>query len=283
MKIITVRKFKPEPLSNLSISEIITMFWTKKHDEFLQACDIKGCAAFLLRYSLRRGSNSSPTEIEIDLHHFNNWIGKQRVMGKYHRKTLAAAIAKLDSHSNGMFVIIKRYSPWIYKVLVRPLHFVERMQRAKSDQPPKPPTSNPMFDPSHKERAIKQQQQNISKINSLFSKVGLKYDKSALLKIWRYSGKCLDNIVSAVELLLYRHSTQDKEISNPNGFIIEALRDCWYKDFDLNYEPDVPRFKTKAELAQFTAAIRAENKAKYGGDTIYERVKNRNRSVGLIT
>lgn len=253
------------------------MSWTKKHDHFARACNFTQSMEHLTRWQLRRAKLNEPSEIEINLRIFNKEVAEQRIDGEYHRKTLSTAMKRLDSESNGMITIMKRYSPWVYRVLIRPLSFVERIESAKCASTPKPTTGNPMYDAEHKKRAIEQQQQNISKIDALFSKVGLKYDRSALLKIWRYSGKCLDNIVSSVELLLYRHSTQEKEIGNPNGFIIECLRDGWYKDFDLNYEPDVPRFRTKQELADYARYLRVSVKAKYGGESASESARNRNK------
>jgi len=251
------------------------MTWTKKHDEFALACNFSESMGYLARYQLRRGKLSEPTEIELNLKNFNKWVGKQRIRGEYHRKTLATAISNLDARSNGMFTILKSYSPWVHRVLVRPLSFVERIQRANCASTPEPVTRNPMFDAEHKKRVAQQQQQNISKIDTLLRKVGLKYDSDALNRIWRLAGSKIDNVVDAIETLLYRHNF--KKVERPHGFIIECLKQGWQKGVDLYYEPELPRFNCKAEIVSYTMQLRERVKAKFGGETVYDSIRNRNQ------
>lgn len=239
------------------------MSWTKKYDEFALICNFSKseCAVLLARYMLRRSKLAEPTEIEIDLHHFNKWVGKQRILGQYHRKTLSTAIAMLDERSNGMFVILKRYNPWIYKMLVRPLCFVEKIQGSKCARNLKTPTGNPMFDGDHKKRCTLQQQQNISKLNALLTKVGLKYDPDALNRIWRLAEKSIDNVSQAVELLLARYSTNKEGINNPAGYLIEILKKGYYKNFNLYYDCDLPWFRTGFEISTFVLEVKKQVQA----------------------
>ena len=108
----------------------------------------------MLRDALRKCRNE-PIEVEMDLRVTNKWIGKVRPKGEFHRKTMVTGIEALDEKTMGMFTIIKKYSPWVYRVLIRPLEFVERIQRAKCESTPKLPTLNPMFDAEHQKTAYK--------------------------------------------------------------------------------------------------------------------------------
>ena len=165
----------------------------------------------------------------------------------------------------GAFTILQKYSCWVYRVMVRPLEFVERIQRAKCESTPKLTTANPMFSNEHKERLAKQQQQDISRLDSILTDIGLKYDPDALFKIWRLSGKCMNNIASAVEMLLHRHSTQTEAIGNPNGWLINCLTKGLYKTFDLYYQAELPVFNNAADLGGFVKGI--VNNVTARGDT----------------
>lgn len=229
------------------------MTWTKKHDEFALMCDLsKSESAILLaRFLMRRAKLSEPTEVELDFHVFNKWVGKRRVKGEYHRKTLTTAIEKLDERSHGMFVILKKYSPWYYKILVRPLSFVEKIESAKENLVHKHPTENPMFDEDRKMPCNIQQQQDISKIDTLFSQLGMKYTQDALTRIWRLAGKSIDEVKNAVELLLFQHSIQEEKIRNPHGWVISCLRNGWQKGLNLYYQVDLPYFSHAQDIEKF--------------------------------
>ena len=96
------------------------MTWTKKHDEFCLEQKLRPSTRLLLRWLLRRAKLNQVAEIEIDLRVFNNWVAKRRGT-PYDRKTIREAIAQLDEETRGLVLITKRYSPWVQKLLVRPL------------------------------------------------------------------------------------------------------------------------------------------------------------------
>lgn len=231
--------------------------WTKKHDKFALAVNLSGCQSLVLRDIFRKTKLYEPTEIEIDLRKTNKWIGRDRWRGQYHRKTIQGAIAALDEKTMGMVTIIKKYTPWVYKILVRPLSFLERIKSAKCGSMPKPNGCNPMYSEEHKNRAREQQQQNISKIKTTLEKVGLNFDPLALNRIWRYAGKSVDNLKSAVELLLYRRSlkAEDEPMNNPQGYLMDILKKGYYKDFSLYYNADLPYFKSGEQIANFVSSI----------------------------
>lgn len=229
------------------------MTWTKKHDEFVEACGLRPSAERLLRWLLRRAKLSDISEIEIDLKKFNRWIEKIRGRG-FDRKTLREAIVQLDEKTMGMITIIKDYNPWIKKILVKPLNFVLRENSQNGDNIPKLPTEKPMFDAAHKERLLKQQQQDISKIEGILSKLGMKYTPDALVKLWRMAGKSVEQVKKGVELMLHSHSTQEQPIKKPHGWLYDCLRYGWQKGFDLYYQVDLPYFGKAQDIERFVEA-----------------------------
>ena len=230
------------------------MTWTKKHDEFCLEQKLRPSTILMLRWILRRANNQNVCEIEVDLRLFNTWIAKKRGT-PYDRKTIREAIAQLDESTQGLVLIAKEYTPWVKTLVVRPLSFVLTQKAQNQGNTPKIEQGNPMYDNEHKERAIKQQQQNISKLDALFTKVGIKYDQHALKRVWQLAGKSMANIVESVELLLHRHRTQEKPIKNPQGFILDCLRFGWHQGFDLYYQAELPFFESGSAIAQFVRGI----------------------------
>lgn len=231
------------------------MPWTKKHDEFSLARNFSESMSLITRYCLRRSSLSEPTEIELDLKTCNKWIGKHRVKGEFHRKTLGTAIANLDERSDGMFVILKSYSPWIHKVLIRPLAMVEKLESAKRASEPRVPTQKPMFDAEHKKRLAEQQQQDISKLDNIFRELGIIYSPDALVRIWRLAGKTITEVKNAIELMLFQNSTQEEPIRKPHGWLISCLKNGWQKGLNLYYQLDLPQFSSVQDLENFVGGI----------------------------
>lgn len=229
--------------------------WTKKHDEFALICGLtRQSVHHLLRWVLRRTKLSDISEIEIDLRKFNRWIEKTRGKG-YDRKTLREAIEQLDELSNGMVVIIKKWNPWDYKILVRPLFFVMQRNSQLGETVPKLPTQNPMFDADHKKRVMEQQQQDISKIESLTSSLGLKFTRDALVKLWRMAGKSVKGVQVAVEMMLHSNSVQEQPIKNACGWLYNCLRYGWHEEYDPYYQAQLPIFQSVRDIEEFVTGL----------------------------
>lgn len=231
------------------------MNWTKKHDKFALACNLSESQGYVLRDILRKGKLNEPTQVEIDLRVTNSWIGKVRARGAYHRKTITTTIAQLDEKTQGMVTMLKRYNPWVYKILVTPLAFVERISCAKRASTPKLATGKPMFSEDHKQRLAKQQQQDISKLDNLLSSVGLKFTSDNLLKLWRMAGKSWSEVTTAVEYLLHANSTQKTPIGNAHGFLVDSFKYGWHKGFNLYYQATLPIFESASAISNFVAQI----------------------------
>ena len=224
--------------------------WTKKHDEFAMSCKLRPSTRLMLRWILRRAKLNEICEIEIDLRKFNQWIAKQRD-SEYDRKTIKEAIAQLDEFTQGMIVFMKSYSPWIHKIIVRPLNFVLEQKPQTLGKLPTLPTGNPMFDAERKQRVMEQQQQDISKLDSLFKQLGMNYTQDALLRIWRLAGKSFEEIKNGIELMLFQNSTQEEKIRNPHGWLVSCLRHGWQKGLNLYYQLELPYFKYVEEIVEF--------------------------------
>ncbi len=234
------------------------MCWNKKNQQFARSCELRPSAIELAQYKLRRADKFKPTEIILDLREWNREIGKTRPKGEYDRKTIKEALAQLDEKTFGWFTIIKSYTWAVHKILVRPVDFALANKSQTLGVAPKPKVGNPMFSEEHKERLFKQQQQDISKIDSLLKDIGLKFDRDALNRIWRLAGKKIDSVVKAIELMLYRH--QSLNLSNPHGFIISCLTNGWQDGFDIYYQPELPKFEGVKAIADYVRDICTRNK-----------------------
>ena len=241
------------------------MIQPKKYQQFKLSCGLRPSTTEMCQWILRRAhkiSQVKPVELEIDLKLFNRDIAKWR--GKpYDRKTLREAIAQLDSDTKGWFTIIKSYTPWIHKIMVRPLDMVLQRNSQDGDKPPKPPTGNPMFDSESKKRSNEQLLQNISKLDNLFQKLGMHYTRDALLRIWRMAGKKMSEVTKAVEYMLQCHSRQIEQSSNvdgeargvrtPKGWLHRCLEYGWHDNIDDTI--DLPYFDSTWKIFSFVRDI----------------------------
>ena len=231
------------------------MTWTKKHDEFCLRQKLRPSARVLLFWILRRTKQYHQiSEIEIDLIVFNSWVAKKRGT-PYDPKTIREAINQRYERTNGLVLISKDYTPWVKKLIVRPLSLVTQKKPQKTGTIPQVNRSNPMYSDEHKKTSIEQQQQDISRLDSLLTKVGLKYDRNALCRIWRLADKTMANITQSVEFLLFRHSTQREPIGNPNGLLITCLTEKWYEGFNLYYQTELPYFHSGSNISSFVSGL----------------------------
>ena len=67
----------------------------------------------------------------------------------------------------------------------------------------------------------------------------------------------MDNIVKTIELLVYQNSTpSNKPIERPHGFVIDCLKYRWYDNFDLYYQPEIPKFGSRRSIIKFSESLR---------------------------
>lgn len=230
------------------------MTWNKKNDQFATSCGLRQSSERLNRWLLRRAKSNQVCEIEIDLRVFNSEIARDRDRGGYDRKTLKLALAQLDEKTQGHILITKSYTWAIHKVLVTPLEIVLQTKSQNGNGSPKLATGNPMFSEDHKKRAREQQQQDISKLDSFLSNLGFKFTRDNVAKLWRMSGKSMQEITTAVEYLLHAHSTQKTKISNAHGWLVDSLKYGWHQAFNLHYQLELPVFQTAQEIYSYVKA-----------------------------
>ena len=63
-----------------------------------------------------------------------------------------------------------------------------------------------MFSNAHKKRSRELLLQDISKLDSLFKKLGMNYTPDALMRLWRYAGKKKSEVEKALEYMLFCHN-----------------------------------------------------------------------------
>ncbi len=229
------------------------MYWTKSHDEACLSFGLTKSAELLYRWINRRTKGNEPEEVEIDLKKFNNWVAKKRGRG-YDPKTLKLAIAQLLEKTQGLIVLVRQVSWYYYRLVVKPVTFLNKEKSKKSESSPKDTDGNPAWDGKSSDEKCQQQQQNIDRIDKVTREVGLRFDRDALNRIWRLSGKCFDRIIQSIELLLYRNS--NRPIVNPHGFLVDCLTYNWQDGFDLYYQPELPKFHSVAEIRNFVAGVK---------------------------
>ena len=228
----------------------IIMTWTHKHQELAIKNGWWNSTINLASYIYKRTNNQSAIEFEFDANKFQKHITKLR--GKpYDRTTIPKAMRQLEEKSDGLIVVMRFYGRGIYKLVVRPISFLQGNKTTKREASQSQNAGNPMYSEEQKKRLALQQQQYINKIDRLTENIGLKFDSDALTRIWKLSGKSLEMVTKAVKFVLYRNSNGVEKLRNPHGLLIDALRRGWAKDFDLYYEPELPTFNNRMAIDTF--------------------------------
>ncbi len=213
------------------------MTWNKRYDQFALSCGLRHSSERLLRWVPRRAKPNEVVEIEIDLRVFNKFIERDR--GRpYDRKTIKEALAQLDEKTQGLILITKSYTWAIKKVIVRPLGMVLQTDSQTGDKSLRLSTINPMFENDCKKRSRELLLQNISRLDTLFQKLGMKYKPDALMRIWRFASKNMSEVKNAVEYMLRVNNEklehfeslngEAKGIRTANGWLHDCLRYGWH-------------------------------------------------------
>lgn len=243
------------------------MFQNKKTEQFALSCGIRRSTLHALSWILRRAKRNEICEIEIDLRKFNAWIAKYRG-NPYDRKTIREIIDQLDNQTEGMIVFLKSYTPWVHKILVRPISFIEQQKTQKSGISPKLPTLDSMFDGDRKKRVDQLLLQNISRLDSLLKKLGLNCNQETLYRMWRYAGRKVENVKAAVEYMLqvnqakieYSRSFEDdgRGLESPIGWLHDCLKYKRYLNNDRQII-DLSSFDPILALAGYVDGVRPTN------------------------
>jgi hypothetical protein len=226
------------------------MPWTKQHHNFCLKQNMWAATINLCCFIYSKCKPNESTEMEVDVDQFAKYMKK--TSGKsYHRTYFPKLMRQLDENSNGGVVILRYYGHGIYKILVRPISFAIENGKLKPEVALGQATGNPMFSEEHKQKALEQQQQDIEQIENLFNKIGMKWSRAALLKIWRKAGKNLNEVKDAMDFMLYANTTQEEPIRKPHAWFIRAMERGDYKLFAHQLEYQLPRFKSGTELMSY--------------------------------
>lgn len=230
------------------------MNWTLKHQEFATKNNFWQSSTNIACYLSKEAKPNEATELELRREKFQRHIEKLTGQ-KYHRTTIRKALYDLAEKSQGMYLILEDYGRGVFKIMVFPLAWVTENKKPRRESSHNENARNYMFSKQHKIEEDKQQQQFIDKANELFKNIGLKFDRDALLKMWRSSGKSIERVVNAVKFLLHRNSTAANPIKNPHGLLIDSLRYGWAENFDLYYEPELPVFSSRMQIDKFVSNV----------------------------
>ncbi len=232
------------------------MPWNQKHHDFFQKQNMWSGTTNLGCFIYRKCKPNESTELEIDVDQFTRHM--KRTKGKaYHRTYFNKMMSQLEEKSNGGIVTLRYYGKGIYKILVRPISFAIENEKSKAESSSRSKAQNPMYSEAHKKRVLEQQQQeeDIEILDSLFEKIGMKYAKNTLLKIWRMAGKKVDEVKTAIEYMLHSNTTQAEPIKKPHGWLISCLKSGWHKNFDHCLEYELPTFKDRLEMQAFINCV----------------------------
>ena len=230
------------------------MTWNKKNQQFALSRGLRPSSKELAQWILRKADNFQATEKLIDLKVFNKYIGESRVR-QYDPKTVKEAIAQLDESTYGWFKIQRSHNWHLHTVLIRPVEVAISEKSRPSGSAPKLKQGNPMFSDAHKERLDLLLQQNISKLDFLLQKIGLKYNHCSLKRIWAIVGQKFDEVERGIELMLYQNSVKPGSIVNPKAWLVSCLKDRWHDSFDLHYSPGLPKFDSVRDISRFVREI----------------------------
>lgn len=225
-------------LYQIQTNRILTMTWNKKNQQFALSCGLRPSSKEFMQWVLRRAKPGQVSEIEIDLRVFNKFIERDRGRG-YDRKTLKEVLAQVDEKTHGLILITKSYTWAIHKIIIRPLEIILQEKSSTEGKTPKVSTVESMFNADHKNRVKELLLQNISKLDSLFKKLGMNYTPDALIRIWRMAGKSMTNIKQAVEYMLCTHADKIERspesigeiqgITTPKGWLHNCLKYGWHQ------------------------------------------------------
>jgi hypothetical protein len=218
----------------------------------------RGCLHSLNAFIRKDADNYKTSEVEFRINKFQKKILTSGG-ASYERTTVPKALKRLESKSEGTLQIIENCGKGLYKILVHPLSFLDGKKFPNGESIPISNSGNPMFSEEHKKRDIEQQQQEVKAINKLFDKLKLRFTQQAILKIWRHSGKNVENVRNAVDQMLYCHSTQTKPIRNPEGWLTTSLQTGAYLDFHHQLTYELPKFDDRVSLMSFINSLHQDD------------------------
>ncbi|MBK1990909.1 hypothetical protein A0J48_025940 [Sphaerospermopsis aphanizomenoides BCCUSP55] len=188
----------------------LTSNWTEKHDQFCLKNSIPPAAKLLWQWLIREGVDQ---EVEPDLSEFNHWVEKHRGKGYAHNYLKQMFNLLVE---NRVIQVVRQYSWKIFKLLVRPLEWLNPPKKQKLHNPNstyKTPSSNP-----ENSVDLDIQQQHILSNQQLMSQEGIHFDteETEVLNRPQFEIKAA--------LLLFKLRGAAEKIMNPEGWVRQCLR-----------------------------------------------------------
>jgi hypothetical protein len=209
------------------MSKTTKTLWTEQHDQFCLKNKIPPAAKLLWQWLIREGLEQ---EVEPDLSEFNDWVKKHRGKSYAHNylKQMFNALVELR-----VIQVVKQYSWKIFKLIVRPLEWLNppKKQKLQNDNTTyKSPKSNPS-------KSVDEdiQQQHILSNQQLMSESGIHFDteEKEVLNRPQFEIKAA--------LLLFKLRGAAEKIMNPEGWVRHCLRRRYWEQ-PTNYAAIVQHF-----------------------------------------
>lgn len=215
--------------------------WTEEHDAYCYQHHIPPAAKTLWQWLMRQGEIAA--EIEPDLSEFNAWVAKSRGRG-YAHNYLKQMFDLLQSHR--VIQVVKQYSWKIFKLLLRPIAWLNPPKKkreknlqvnnysytlqapnAESAEEVVNSSSNSSIHTSTEEFEELERRHNIL---SVCAEYEIYFDprKASTRHLFEFD---IDYIRQALKHFVKRGGL--KEITNPQGWLIGCLRDCYWLDETL--------------------------------------------------
>ena len=199
----------------------INLPWTEEHEAFCYKHHICPAAKSLWQWLMRQGQIAE--EVEPDLSEFNAIVAKARGKG-YSHNYLKKIFDQLVEHR--VIQVVKQYSWKIFKLLVRPLEWLKPpiKKREKNLQNHNfSYNSDPSNDKSTVTGNIQQQHSNSSINQEVLSESGIHFDDNVTEVLERPKWQV------KVALILFEIRGGFHKVENPEGFIRDCLRGCWWE------------------------------------------------------
>jgi hypothetical protein len=211
--------------------------WTEAHDVFCYQHHIPPAAKTLWQWLMRQGQIAS--EIEPDLSEFNAWVAKVR--GKPYAHNYLKKIFEILV-SCRVLQVIKQYSWKITKLLVRPLSWLNppKKPREKNLHNHNSSYNSQPSNPTNAEQGLNSSSNSITPTTAEFEELERQHEiltACAEYEIYfdpnkRTTRNLLEFDIEDVRLAL-KHFVKrggHQEIKNPQGWLINCLRNCYWQD-----------------------------------------------------
>lgn len=217
--------------------------WTDKHNAFCLQERLPASTRALWQWLLEQRQEGS-SEIEFDLKDFNKWVEKKRGY-PLDVKTLKYARDRLIEC--GVVSWFKQFTWSIWRWVIKPINLLvypvvkpQRKDSYKKEETPDPDASNPQ---SVADDALAAAASNSeAEILETCSEAQIPFRRSE-------AGNLLSHSVAEVRSAIAHFWCRGghEKIKNPQGWLIECLRRCWWEDASDYYSPCSPIARRQSE------------------------------------